>query len=251
MNNKESFASIEKDALNKEPGERKIIYRNADYVNVETYARLFARLGVRDTVLLDLAAGDLPADEREIFPSYVSALTGRNVRLIPIEKEEERIRTWKDFPGMWYSDKVRHQGIRADVLHLPIKDGVIPGAISLNYVNSFTERAREQTKKFLTEAFRVLRPGGFLIISTFGYVCTLDSQGHMRVNDKIPFDQFVTTEMVMELAKEVGFSSSEKVPVDQRIIELDKQIWLSDDARDGLDSTAIIVEAPVAVVLHK
>lgn len=224
----------------------------ADFISRETYDKVFDKLKVRNITMLDVGAGIVPVNPKFGASPYFEALKGRNVKLVPIEHDILRIHTWKLInshnivPGV-----SKAMPVQADVNALPFRESSVDGAISVNYINSFKKNAKESVNNFLEEIYRALKPGGFLIISTFGYTCQLSSRGDLTVNDKIPFNEFVTPAMVKELAKKVGFSKIEDVPLDKEDIERSRARWVKQDQEAGEDVTAILMEDPIGLLLKK
>ncbi len=225
----------------------------ADFISKATYERLFDRLPVHGTKMLDIGAGAMPLVQvRGGAGTYLEALEDRGATVIPVERRTLPIHTWKPMRGETEPfGETRAMPVQADANALPFKAASVEGAISVNYINSFEKKAKESVKNFLQEVYRTLKPKGFLIISTFGYTCSISSKGEMTVNNRIPFNEFVTAKMVKELAAEVGFTSSEDIPLDKQDIDRSRAKWLEDDQRQGKDVTGILMEEPIGLLLRK
>lgn len=250
---KEQYADEELHPENLLPAlaDANLLRYNADFIARDTYAKVFDRLRVNDGTMLDLGAGLVPLGQNMGSSSYTEELAKRHVHIIPVDRSQLAIHTWKVAPRVDDGETSYASPIQADVNNLPIKDASVDGAISINYLNSFEKKARESVQNFLREAYRVIKPGGFLIISTFGYTCSLSSRGELSVNNRIPFDEFVTSAMVEEEARKIGFAAAEKIPLDKADIDRMRARWLRRDQDRGEDVTAILMEEPIGLLLRK
>ena len=225
---------------------------NLDFVSPEMYQALFDKLAVDGKTIIDLGAGLAPIEYTDARSTYTDILEGRGVRLIPIDSNMPSIQSWRlmqresEFP-----EDTHVRPVQADARALPLQPNSVDGAISANLLNHFTEHAREHVRKILEEAFRVIKPGGFFIISTFGYACILDSQGNMRVNNNIPMTEFITRKIIEEEARRIGFMPEEGDLVDRKMIEWAKPRMLESRKIKGEDVTAILMEEPVGLLLRK
>ena len=95
-------------------------------------------------------------------------------------------------------------GIIADIFKLPIKDGVLDGAISLNLMNTGAFKDIDDMKSGFEEINRVIKNGGYFIQSHFGYMSNpILIEDQVRVLDSAGFAniQLIENQMAKELPK--------------------------------------------------
>ena len=245
-----------------ERGERRALYQevirrggfryNADFISAETYDKVFNELGVSHITMLDLGAGMAPVHPEYGSSPYTKALEDRGVRLVPVDTNLFNAKTWHIFPrGPLHADDTYAEPVVASATKLPILSESVNGILSVNLFNAFKEPPREIVLTMLKEAFRALKPGGFFLISTFGYYRMVTADGTVRYNDQMELAHFVTPAMVTELAAEAGFTAVVPVPLDgsrvQEACDYWKKFWTDHD----IDVQSIDVVDAIGLVLKK
>lgn len=64
---------------------------------------------------------------------------------------------------------------------------------------------QEQARCIIVEALRVLKPGGFLVLSSFGYMKSGYHDGKTVFNDGLRQEDIVTLREIEELLEKCGF----------------------------------------------
>jgi SAM-dependent methyltransferase len=220
-----------KEEIMREVDERGGFHYSADFVSPETYQELFSRLDVRGKKILDLGAGDVPIHPIADHGShYTDALKGKGALLIPFDRHDGRMRTWLLGKGLDRRIKppTTHEPVVGDARSLPFGDASIDGAISINFLNSFQVLARSNVRAILRETSRILKPGAFFTISTFGYhdVTLRTADGTTErfspsfSNGVLPRpNDLITPEVLKELAEQSGFTLQEELPIDPSRVE--------------------------------
>ena len=193
------------------------VWNHPDFISRKTYEELFDKLGVKKgDKILDSGAGFIHLTD--FASEYPAALSERGVTLVPVDVEEAQMKSWMLLPREREdeNDSVAHP-VRADILKLPFADETFEGAMSLNVVNSLKDK--KYLPLLLVELYRALKPGGFVIISTFGYYKTTTKDGKVSYNNKISPEAIITPEEIKKAAQESGFTKIEDVPLDAELIK--------------------------------
>jgi ubiquinone/menaquinone biosynthesis C-methylase UbiE len=202
---------------------------NADFISAKTYGELFDELGVtseKKMTVIDVGAGVVPLGEKKYSTAYAEEIDERGVRLVPIDMNETRVRTWQLLPdGPQFEGDSYAQPVVADALHLPFQDSSVDGSISINLLNGFRSNCKENASRALSEIYRVLKPGGFLIISTYGYYRIVKKDGSEEYSDDFKPEDFVDAEFIKNSARELGFSSVKEVELSQKKIKESVSYW--------------------------
>lgn len=126
------------------------------YTNAVEVPTVVARLGRPNGIVLDHGAGTGRITER---------LAIMGVPVIAVDYSAASLRKL-----LARADGRRVLAVQADVRALPIRDGVISGAVSCEVYEHV--RGRSERSRVLCELARVLKPGAPLAISTFNYNLT-------------------------------------------------------------------------------
>lgn len=109
--------------------------------------------------------------------------------------------------------------VTANTLKLPLLDASIRGITSSNLINcppQFYGNAssiKEQGKLLLREWYRVLEPGGFLVVTSFGY-WTPKNRMHTGVyNNNIRKESFLTLKELEGYLETQGFENIAELPI--------------------------------------
>lgn len=119
-------------------------------------------IGPSSGVLLDLGCG---------YGRHIAGLARAGHRIVGTDISVECIRRTKERPG-------KHQAICASNERLPFPENAFDGALSLY---SSIGYAGTCTQRILTEAYRVTRPGGWLVIDVSNHPTHSISWGWERV----------------------------------------------------------------------
>jgi|CXWL01.1.fsa_nt_gi SAM-dependent methyltransferase len=195
---------------------------NADFVSVDTYRSLFSSLDLRGKTIVNVGAGSAIGDSYSGVSPIMEALDANDeeVVCIPVDNQHPRTKSW----DLLDTDDPHREGavilapVTADATTLPFQESSIDGYISTNLINEPRPEESEVTfvKSLFSEAYRVLKSGGFLIVSSFGYFWWKTEEGEILYNDSIDVEEMVTVEQIERYIREVGFSQVESIPLDTK-----------------------------------
>ncbi len=217
------MSEAEKIAYLKEYGDSLRI--NTDFVSVDTYRTLFATLDLHGKTLINVGAGSPIGRGYPRVSPVMEALDQNNeeVVCIPIDYVPSRTKGWDllDTEEVHRKSAVTLEPVTADATALPFPSGSIDGYISTNLINEPRAEGSEVAfvKTLFAEAYRVLAPGGFLIVSSFGYFWWKTEDGTILYNDAIDVEEIVTVEQVTQYLRDAGFSSIEPIPLNEKEVE--------------------------------
>ncbi len=190
---------------------------HADYISPEKYRELLEAEGpLKGKKIVELGAGIVRIGRNAIETNYEEALVEKGAVLIPVDLIDETIKTWNITRGQ---DAIKVAPLQADILKLPFPDESIDGCVSANVVNFYPTLENPDCHlfayKLLREAHRVVKKGGFIIISSFGYTKTTHMSGAVTYNNRILEHQIVTPSEIKHMALQLGFSSVEEIPLEE------------------------------------
>jgi ubiquinone/menaquinone biosynthesis C-methylase UbiE len=194
------------------------IFTNYDFVAPETYTKIFSSTDLGGQSIVIAGAG-YPFDKGGTS-NVTKALSKikQDVNIVPLDILHTRARSWllvdqdnennETGPGL--------NPVVADATELPFPNNSITGYVSANLINEPNKELGELkfVRNLIGEAYRVLLPGGFLILSSFGYFKYTDTSGTVFYNDNIDVEEMVPTELVEQMLTEAGFSRVQKLPLD-------------------------------------
>ena len=102
---------------------------------------------------------------------------------------------------------------------MPIEAASVSGIVSSNLINCLDLRMKleKQADKLIEEAQRVLRPGGFLLLSSFGYAAAgKDGQGRNLYNNGLKKEDVLTLKRIEEILLSKGFADIAELDIDQK-----------------------------------
>ncbi len=196
---------------------------NTDPIATETYERLFDRLVHKDDVICNIGAG-LAVDPTQIANhlnrSIWEATKRKEAHLVVADISHDNLITHKDLKEVTLDDHV--SVVEADVLKLPIPDASVIGIVSSNLINcpSDTMSLKEQAEHLFDEAVRVLRPGGFLLLSSFGYLPLESDEKGVVYNDDIRESDILSLRDTEKLLESKGFINISELDVDWEKMEV-------------------------------
>jgi SAM-dependent methyltransferase len=201
-------------------------FHNVDLVSAKTYQEIFAKLDLDGKTIINVGAG------YSISPNYngtspiIEGLNevAPNVTLIPIDYDHNRTRSWPllETNDLDKDNNIKLEPVTGDATSLPFKDNSIDGYLSTNLINEPRKVETESVfvKKMLAEAYRVLQPGGFIIVSSFGYIWWKLANGQIIYNDAIDIEEIVEKDKIKRLMIEAGFKDITEIALDQNEIDL-------------------------------
>jgi|GEM_PF-6798159 len=220
---------------------------NCDFISLKTYESIFSKFDLKNKRIFDLGAGFLPISPQA--SEYIAALPSQNLNLIPVEINELRIRSW-NLAKMENANPSEStiNPVRGDMFKLPFPDESFDGGVSINVINNF--RKLEAVPALLEEIRRVLKPGGFLILSSFGYYkCT--KEGQVFYNNDFKENEIITSNLVQASAELVGFSRIERIPLDPAKIKAEAIRKEEIENRKSSDKTKVEMVEPFGLLLRR
>ncbi len=191
---------------------------NHDYVGIETYRRLFSKLIQPGDTILNIGAGlavDLTGGLNHLNEEIRSECLKKKAMLVAVDIHHENLLTHQNVKTFTGNELI--QSIEADGTKLPFADESVSGITSSNLINCPSEdiTLHEQAKGLIREAWRTLKPGGFILLSSFGYIfVTNDSEGPMYNNDLRKKD-FLTLKQLEQILLSEGFQNISELEVDE------------------------------------
>ncbi|MBI4085466.1 MAG: methyltransferase domain-containing protein [Candidatus Liptonbacteria bacterium] len=210
---------------------------NLDPIAPETYRKIFEKLVRPGDKIINVGAG-FSVDVTGIFnglnEEILEACTKKNATLIVMDIDQKSLLTHKDLKEL--TDNENLQVVRANGLKMPIQDGSIGGIVSTNLINCpEPERdLRKQASELFDEAARVIRPGGFIVVSSFGYAAEgKDKEGKIIYNNRIKEKDLLTLDEIEKIIASKGFSGITKLDVDREREEFLKENLLQNPTKEA------------------
>jgi SAM-dependent methyltransferase len=160
------------------------LHHNADFVSVETYIDLFKKIDLTNKIVVNIGAG------YSVSPLHYGAMNpvtmaiskiGVPMTFIPVDYNHDRTKSWLllDTHDPKKNDLIQLEPVTGDATHLPFGDSSLDVYISTNLINEPREDELESNfvRRMIGEAYRVLRPGGSIVLSSFGYVWHRNADG--------------------------------------------------------------------------
>ncbi|MFW0837385.1 MAG: methyltransferase domain-containing protein [Candidatus Komeilibacteria bacterium] len=154
--------------------------------------------------------------------------------------------------------EVGREPVLGSAFHLPFKTESIDGGASiLNLFNSSFKGGGgnevfikpEECKQILQEVYRVLQSGKFVIVNNYGYVI-VNLDNLMKINGPVD-NEMITSEMINELAEQVGFQNSETVPLDEDRIKLASKFIIKSFPEVLRDRIKVEIKCSGSLLLEK
>jgi SAM-dependent methyltransferase len=178
-------------------------------------------------------------------------LAHRNVRVVTIDRDPLRAQSWRLISEDEPAPDPAIQPMVADAGMLPVENESVGGIISINLLNAFHENAFPGVKMILEEAYRALKPGGFLILSTFGYSRRIAHDGKVSYNQNIPVPEQITEDALAQLGSTIGFTEIESIPLNHEIKTQMEADWVRAKQTEGMDVKDMSIVSPVGLLLRK
>ena len=219
------------------------IFINYDFVSPETYKETFDQLDIHGGNIALVGAGYPFA--REGYSNLTKGLgkAKMEAQLIPVDIISERAKSWLliDENVEKVSDGAMSiSPVTADATKLPFADNSLSGYISTNLINEpkIDVEERDFIKDMLGEAYRTLQPGGFIILSSFGYYKYTWRSGKVTYNDYI--EDLIAPEEIEKILSSVGFKDIKELPLDHatilEAIKTNKSKHLLENQDEGKDT---------------
>lgn len=206
---------------------------NEDFVSIPTYETILKTLDLHDKKIVNVGAGFSLRAEADHFTTALQNVA-ENITLFPVDYNHARTTSWllldSQNEDKEVNDTIHLEPVTADATKLPFEDSSMHGYASVNLVNEprLEEYNHIFVEKLLQEAFRILKDGGFILLSSFGYNRYLEQDGTERFNDSMDREDIITSTELQELLVRVGFKNIQSLPIDgnaveQKIKDLKKQ----------------------------
>ncbi|MEK7604456.1 MAG: methyltransferase domain-containing protein [Patescibacteria group bacterium] len=198
---------------------------NVDFVSVETYRALFASLDLEGKTVVNVGAGTAIGGSYNGMSPLMEALNSLDEKVvcIPLDYSHTRTKSWDllDTDDPAKDGPVTLAPVTGDATALPFADASIDGYVSANLINEPRKDESEVVfvKKLLAEAYRVLSPGGFIVLSSFGYFWWKTADGKIVFNDLIDEEEIVSVAQIERYLRDAGFTEIRPIPLDQTEIQ--------------------------------
>jgi SAM-dependent methyltransferase len=197
------------------------IFQNIDFVSQYTYRDIFTEIDLNGKNMALVGAGYSVGVRNEPSPLMASLMVlNPKVNLIPVDMSEERLKSWHILDTE--HSNIEINPVATDGLKLPFKDESIEVYSSVNLINEPREKMAESVfvKNLINEGYRVLVPGGSMLLSSFGYILYKQEDGTAYFNDKIDADEMVSPIQIESYLRNAGFREVKKLPLKPELIEL-------------------------------
>lgn len=194
---------------------------NTNPVAAETYRRLFKKLVYPGDIVVNLGTGvaiDVSGNLNYLNKEIVDACEEKGARLIAIDLGHTNLVTHNYLKEVTGNTSLHP--VEADAMQLPLAAESVRGIVSSNLINCPNPEfsITEQGKKIIDEAWRVLRPGGFLLLSSFGYkIISKDVSGKIIYNNDLREDDILTLKDIEVILSKQGFIDIAELDVDDEV----------------------------------
>lgn len=192
---------------------------NGDPISKEDYRALFSKYINNGDSVLVVGAGDVDIVHQDNHQTHelVAVAKEKGAQVLISDLYETNALIQKEYKEMKGSDHVHV--LATDAMRLPLADSSINGIVSSNLINcpssSFTKKhisIKEQAKLLLGEFFRVLKPGGFIVVTSFGYYEEgKDDSGRIVYNNDIKADEMLGLRELETFLDKAGFADSREL----------------------------------------
>ena len=227
-----------------------------DFVGAEKYKQIFKKYNLKGKSVVDLGAGyPLPkigTPQKESIPlasELHEILENKGANIIAVDVAEEPLKA---------QSAVGRKSILGSFFKPPFKnESVDGGVIILNvFSSSFGDENRKETyiktedcRKILQEVYRILQKGGFVVVNNYGYIIgTMDNSMKFLGPEE---NEINTSEIIQKMAKEIGFTKIENIPIDKNRFELGQKIIMESFPEALRDRIILEIKGTTALVLEK
>ncbi len=236
--------------LEEHRNKRALFSRSYDFVSHETYEQIFSKLDLNGKTVINAGAG-FSLSGYEI--THGLQVANPEVTLIPFDYTHHKTASWlllEKEERDETNDSIQLEPVTGDVVALPFKDNSIDGYTSVNLINIPVVHITAETfvRDMFTEAHRVLKQGGFILISSFGYFKFIYKDGRIDYNNQISEDMMLTGGDIKEILSQAGFVEIQNIPLDNEAIQDSRS---SKNGRNGRALDTIEVVEPCAFLAFK
>ncbi len=190
---------------------------NHDPVSEKTYNRIFNELIKPNDIIINVGAGyavDFTKQVNHLNGQLQNVCGEKNAKLIAVDINISNLSTHQDLK--YITNQQHLEVVQADALELPFADNSVAGITSSNLINcpNSSISLEEQAEKFISEAYRVLVSGGFLIITSFGYKYAYDDNDVKYHNDLLEDGQILTLKQTQTILEKIGFKKISELEVE-------------------------------------
>ncbi|HUX35907.1 MAG TPA: methyltransferase domain-containing protein [Candidatus Paceibacterota bacterium] len=148
----------------------------------------------------------------------LDACVKNDATLVAVDVDYKNLLTHKDLKEL--TDNKNLEMFQADAMNMPLGNESVSGIVSGNLINCPNPEMRleEQAYRLAEEAWRLLRPGGFLLLSSFGYgLIEKDKQGRNLYNNDLRKEDFLTLKRLEKILSDRGFKDISELETDPHI----------------------------------
>lgn len=224
---------------------------NLDPIEKGDYLASFSKRISRGDIILSVGSGmvDVTGIINHQLSTLIEVTKEKGAQLLISDIKHSNMTTHLDNKELRDDDHTHI--LVADATNLPLANESVNGVTSSNLINCHTLESnrvnsmKEQAMSLLQEFWRVLKPGGFVMITSFGYVRFKNKDGSVTYVDDVDPKDVVTLKDLYKYLENIGFVDiRELLPSDERIKEARH---LTSDIDHSVEAGGFVARKPISL----